>query len=74
MSLAIWGHIKAVTLKHKPKIYMFVNDLRKIYLFLDRGEGKEKERERNINVWLLLMCPLLGMIWLVTQAGALTGN
>ena len=31
-----------------------------IYLFLERGEGKEKERERNINVWLLLVHPLLG--------------
>ena len=44
-----------------------------IYLFLERGEGKEKERERNINVWLPLMCPLLGT-WPVTQACALTGN
>ena len=37
-------------------------DLRKgfIYLFLERGEEKEKERERNINVWLPLVCPLLG--------------
>ena len=29
-------------------------------LFLDREEGREKERERNINVWLLLVHPLLG--------------
>ena len=41
-----------------------------IYLFLERREGKEKERERNINVWLLLMCPLLGT-WPATQACAL---
>ena len=32
-------------------------------LFIDRGE----ERERNINVWLPLVCPLLG-IWSTTQA------
>ena len=37
---------------------IFLKDF--IYLFLERGEGKEKERERNINVWLPLMCPLLG--------------
>ena len=44
-----------------------------IYLFLERGEGREKERERNINVWLPLMCPLLGT-WPTTQTYALTGN
>ena len=44
-----------------------------IYLFLQRGEGREKERESNINVWLPLMCPLLGT-WPATQACALTGN
>ena len=44
-----------------------------MYLFLDRGEGNKEERERNINVWLPLVCPLLG-IWPVTQACALTGN
>ena len=48
-----------------------------IYSFLDRREGKEKgrekERERNINVWLTLVCPLLGS-WPATQACALTGN
>ena len=37
------------------------------YLFLESGE----EREKNINVWLLLMCPLLGT-WPTTQACALT--
>ena len=42
-------------------------------LFLDREEGKEKERERNVNVWLPLVCPLLGA-WPATQACALTGN
>ena len=40
-----------------------------IYLFLER----EKDRERNINVWLPLVCPLLGT-WPATQACALTGN
>ena len=44
-----------------------------IYPFLQRGEGKEKERERNINVWLPLMCPLLGT-WPTTQACGPTGN
>ena len=40
-----------------------------IYLFLESREGKENERERNINVWLPLMCPLLGT-WPATQACA----
>ena len=44
-----------------------------IYLLLERGEGKEKERDRNINVWVPLMCPLLGT-WPATQACALTRN
>ncbi|KAF6099832.1 hypothetical protein HJG60_011563 [Phyllostomus discolor] len=36
-------------------------------LFIYRGEGREKEKKRNINVWLLLLCPLLGT-WPATQA------
>ena len=44
-----------------------------IHFFLDRGEEREKERERNINVWLPLMCPLLGT-WPATQACAITRN
>ena len=44
-----------------------------IYLFLQRGKEKEKERERNINVWLPLVCPLMGT-WSATQACVLTGN
>ena len=40
---------------------IFLKDI--IYLFLDTGEGKEKESMRNINVWLPLVCPLLGT-WL----------
>ena len=44
-----------------------------IYLFLGRGDGREKERERNINVWLPLLCPLLGT-WPETQGSALTWN
>ena len=36
-------------------------------------KGREGERERNTNVWLPLVCPLLG-IWSATQACALTGN
>ena len=43
------------------------------YLFLYTGEGNEKERERIVNVWLLLMHPLLGT-WPTTQARALSGN
>ena len=45
----------------------------RFYLFLDRGEGREKERERNMNVWLPLVCPLLGT-WPATQARVLTSN
>ena len=37
-------------------IYLF------IYLFLDTGEVREEERKRNVNVWLPLMCPLLGTL------------
>ena len=33
----------------------------------------EEKKERNINVWLPLVCPLLGT-WLATQACSLTGN
>ena len=51
--------------------FFFFKDF--IYLFLERGEGREKKRERNSNVWLPLMCPLLGT-WPTTQARALTGN
>ena len=36
-------------------------------------EGKENERERYMNVWLPLVCPLLGT-WPKTQACAVTGN
>ena len=45
----------------------------RFYLFLGRGEEKEKEEERTINVWLLLMHPILGT-WPATQACALSGN
>ena len=41
---------------------------KKIYLFVDRGDGREGER--NINMWLH---PLLGT-WPTTQACTLTGN
>ena len=44
-----------------------------IYLFIERRERREIERERNIDVWLPLMCPLLGT-WLTTLECALTGN
>ena len=53
-------------------IILFLKNILFIY-FLERGEEREKERERNINVWLPLMCPLLGT-WPATQAYALTGN
>ena len=52
----------------KKYTFSFFKDL---YLFIFRG--REKERERNINVWLLLVHPLLGT-WPATQACALTGN
>ena len=47
----------------------------KVYFFKDfiySWKGGRK-RERNINVWLSLVCPLLGT-WPATQACALTGN
>ena len=44
-----------------------------LYLFIFRQRGREKEKERNINVWLLLMRPLLGTLFVI-QACALTGN
>ena len=47
--------------------------LKFVYLFIFRERGKEGERKRNINVWLPLVCPLLGT-WPATQACALTGN
>ena len=31
-----------------------------IHFFYFRGEEKEKERERNINVWVPLVCPIVG--------------
>ena len=36
------------------------------------GRG-ERKRGRDINVWLPLMCPLMGT-WPITQACALTRN
>ena len=50
----------------------FYKIFKKHYL-LERREGREKERERDINVWLLLVWPLLGT-WPASQACALTGN
>ena len=45
-----------------------------IYLFREKGEEeREGEKHQNINVWLPLVCSLLGM-WPTTQACALTGN
>ena len=42
-----------------------------LFIFIERG--REGKRERNSNVWLPLMCPLLGT-WPATQAYVLTGN
>ena len=53
------------------KLRNFFKDLF-IHLFLER-EGREKEKERNINMWLPLVCLLLGT-WPATQACAQTGN
>ena len=47
--------------------------LRILYNYIWKEIGREKKRERNINVWLALMCPLLGT-WPTTQACVLTGN
>ena len=58
---------------HLSVCFLFLFFFLRFYLFLDRGEGKEKERERNIDVWLPLMCPLLGT-WPATQACALFGK
>ena len=52
---------------------LFFKRLDLFNFFLERGEGREKEKERKINVWLPLMCPLLGT-WPTIQACALTGN
>ena len=42
--------------------------LKRFCLFIFRQSGRgEKEKERNINVWLSLMCPLLGT-WPITWA------
>ena len=42
---------------HAWQFCLFKKDF--IYLSLE-GKGRKGERERNINVWLLLMCSLLG--------------
>ena len=64
-SVVHWG----LSLMLAPTPYISL----RLYLFLEREEGRDKERDRSINVWLPLVCPLLG-IWLATQACALTGN
>ena len=33
---------------------------KRFYLFIFRERRREGERERNINLWLPLVCPLLG--------------
>ena len=45
---------------------------KKLFIFRERVREGETEGE-NINVWVPLMCPLLGT-WPETQACALTGN
>ena len=67
-----WDNCNSIINKYILKKVLFQKKFLFIYLF-QRGEGSEKERERNINVWLSLMCPLLGT-WPATQACALTGN
>ena len=52
--------------------YLFVFQ-KHLFIYFQREEGREKQRERNINVWLLLVRPLLGT-WPTPQACALTGN
>ena len=64
-------------ISNKTRISTFTTSIQffllRFYLFLEEGEGREKERERNINVWLPLMCHLLGT-WPATQACTLTGT
>ena len=73
-----YGHqsISSAAIDQRPLSSLppiFFSFFKRFYLFLERLEGREKERERNINVWLPLMCPLLGT-WPATQACALTWN
>ena len=50
-------------------MFSFLKDF--VYLFLERG--RKGERERSINVWLPVVCPLLGA-WPAAQPCALTGS
>ena len=61
----------SLSISLKINKYNLFNFLKILFIF--REEGREKEREGNINVWLPLLCPLLGT-WPTTQACALTGN
>ena len=76
----IWGPLQlymnfrmSLSISVKKAIEKIFEDFIYLFTYLFTGEGKEKERERNINVWLPLMCPLLGT-WPATQTCALTGN
>ena len=47
---------------------------KRFYSFIFRERGKEGTKEvKDINVWLHLMCPLLGT-WPATQTCAVTEN
>ena len=70
VSLDMLPEVRSLGQKAVP----FLIFLKRFYLFIFReGVGREKESERNTNVWLSVVCPLLGT-WPATQACALTGN
>ena len=50
-------------------LHAFLKFYYNLFVFIERGGERERE-ERNINVWLLLVSPLLGT-WPTTQAYAL---
>ena len=72
-TVARWEGVWGNGWKGKDFLFTYLFIFKNFILFLERGEWREKGRERNINVWLPLMCPLLGT-WPATQAHALTGN
>ena len=69
----LYGLFQLLAIMDKNVRNILTQFFKKIYLVFDGGGQREKERERNTNVWLPLVCPLLGT-WPATQACALTGN
>ena len=56
----LWPMAFLNTAIYKREESFYEHSLSRFYLFLEKGEGKEKERESNSNVWLPLVCPVLG--------------